>query len=56
VALHTAEPFRAQVAWLLRRLDGLGPALPPERQERCAAIFGRVLALEVAFHDAPYDG
>jgi thiaminase/transcriptional activator TenA len=56
VALHTAEPFRAQVAWLLRRLDELGPALPPARQERCAAIFGRVLALEVAFHDAPYGG
>jgi thiaminase (transcriptional activator TenA) len=56
VALHTAEPFRQQVAWLLRRLDVLGPALPPKRRQRCALIFGQVLALEIAFHNAPYNG
>ena len=52
------RPSRSAPRWpgSLRRLDELGPALPPARQERCAAIFGRVLALEIAFHDAPYGG
>ncbi len=54
VALHTAPPFRDQVAWLRRRLDELGPTLPPARRERCVSVFGRVLELEIAFHDAPY--
>ena len=38
----------------MRRLDQLGPDLPAREQEGCAANFGRVLALEIAFHDAPY--
>ena len=38
----------------MRRLDQLGPDLPAREQERCAANFGRVLALEIAFHDAAY--
>jgi thiaminase/transcriptional activator TenA len=54
IELHLEAGFRAQVAWLRRRLDELGPDLPPERQGRCADHFGRVLLLEIAFHEAPY--
>jgi thiaminase (transcriptional activator TenA) len=54
IRLHIEPAFRGQVTWLMRRLDQLGPDLPARQQERCAANFGRVLALEIAFHDAPY--
>jgi len=54
IRLHVKPAFRDQVGWLKRRLDQLGPSLAIGEQERCAGIFGRVLALEIAFHDAPY--
>jgi thiaminase/transcriptional activator TenA len=54
IRLHVEPGFRTQVNWLGRRLDELGPALSAEEQTRCASQFGRVLALEIAFHDAPY--
>ena len=54
IRLHVEPAFRAQVDWLRRRLDELGPTLPVGEQARCADDFGRVLALEIAFHDAPY--
>ena len=44
------------VSGMLRRLDELGPALSHKRRQRCALIFGQVLALEIAFHNAPYNG
>lgn len=56
IRLHVEPGFRSQVAWLRRRLDVLGPALDPPVQQRCRAHFGRVLELEIAFHDAPYEG
>ena len=45
----------AQVAWLKDRLETLGPRLDPHRQRRCADHFARMLRLEIAFHDAPYE-
>jgi thiaminase/transcriptional activator TenA len=54
IRLHVAPAFREQVAWLRRRLEELAPALAPDQRRRCALSFGRVLALEIAFHDAPY--
>ncbi len=54
IALHVAQPFADQVAWLRGQLDTHGPALPPWRQERVALAFRRTLALEIDFHDAPY--
>lgn len=54
IRLHVEPGFRGQVDWLKRRLDQLGPSLPAEQQTRCADNFGRVLALEIAFHHAPY--
>jgi thiaminase (transcriptional activator TenA) len=54
IRLHVEPAFRAQVDWLRRRLDELGPTLATGVQARCAGLFGRVLVLEIAFHDAPY--
>lgn len=54
IKLHVEPGFRGQVAWLRQRLDQLGPILSSSLQARCADHFGRVLALEIAFHDAPY--
>jgi thiaminase/transcriptional activator TenA len=54
IRLHVEPGFRGQVAWLIRRLDQLGPDLPAAEQRRCADSFVRVLALEIAFHHAPY--
>ncbi len=55
IALHVGSPFADQVSWLLEQLDRLGPALPPDHQQRLAAAFSRTLVLEIAFHDAPYE-
>jgi len=54
VALHVEPDFAAQVAWLKRTIDDHGPNLTPDHQARLAALFGRVLDLEIAFHHAPY--
>jgi thiaminase (transcriptional activator TenA) len=54
IRLHVEPAFRGQVEWLKGRLDELGPTLPVEQQSRCAESFGRVLALKIAFHNAPY--
>jgi thiaminase/transcriptional activator TenA len=55
IALHVAPGFADEVAWAKDRLDSLGPRLDPGRQERCASNFARMLRLEIAFHNAPYD-
>ena len=55
IALHVAPGFARQVAWLKARLEALGPPLDPGRQQRCANHFARMLRLEIAFHDAPYE-
>jgi thiaminase/transcriptional activator TenA len=54
IRLHVEPAFRGQVDWLKRRLDQLGATLPVAQQTRCLENLGRVLALEIAFHDAPY--
>lgn len=56
IDLHTDAAFEAQAHWLKGRLDALGENLDEEARARCVRIFGRVQALERAFHDAPYDG
>lgn len=54
VDLHVAPAFAEQVAWMRGQIDAHGPALAPWRQERVAHAFARTLALEIDFHDAPY--
>jgi thiaminase/transcriptional activator TenA len=55
VAMHVDPTFTDQVGWLMRTMNTRGPAMPPDGQETCAAIFGRMLDLEIAFHHAPYE-
>lgn len=55
VALHIEPEFEAQVTWLRTTMDRLGPTLSAEAQETCASTFGRMLDLEILFHDAPYE-
>lgn len=54
IALHVAQPFADQVAWMRDQLDRLGPQLPSWRQARAADAFRRTQALEIDFHEAPY--
>jgi len=54
IELHVARPFADQVAWMRDQLDRLGPQLSSRRQARAAEAFRRTLALEIDFHDAPY--
>lgn len=54
IRLHVEPGFRQQVAWLCQRLDEIGPVLDAAERERCRTQFGKVLALEIAFHNAPY--
>ncbi|MDH3663700.1 MAG: TenA family protein [Alphaproteobacteria bacterium] len=55
VAMHVDPTFTSQVDWLKRTINTRGPAMAPDDQENCVAVFGRMLNLEIAFHDAPYD-
>lgn len=55
VAMHVDPTFCSQVGWLKLTINARGPAMPPDSQEACAAIFGRMLDLEIAFHHAPFE-
>jgi thiaminase/transcriptional activator TenA len=54
VDLHADAAFRGQAEWLTRQVDALAPACGGPARERAVAVFGRVLALEIDFHEAPY--
>jgi len=56
VALHAAEDFAAQAHWLRRQIDAADLALDDAAQRRLSAIFDRVQQLEIAFHEAAYQG
>lgn len=55
IGLHIESGFRQQVAWLRHRLDEIGPIIDSAERERCRTQFAKVLALEIAFHSAPYE-
>lgn len=55
VDLHAADDFAAQATWLRDRVDAAGPDLEEPEKARLSSLFGHVLALEIAFHDAAYD-
>lgn len=54
VALHANPEFESFVSWLRAELDREGPTVAPRRQRDLAAVFERVVDLEVAFFDAAY--
>ena len=53
VAMHAEPGFLDQVAWLRAEIDAL--AAGDAQFARLSARFRRALALEIAFHDAPYE-
>jgi thiaminase/transcriptional activator TenA len=55
VDLHAEPAFLAQADWLRRQID-TAPGLTETDTSRLSALFGRALALEIAFHDAPFLG
>lgn len=54
VELHAEEGFAEQARWLRRRIDDAGGEMTPASRRRVAAIFRRVLELEIVFHSAAY--
>lgn len=54
VDLHAADGFAAQARWLRDRIDAVGPALDAAGTARLSRLFGAVLDLEIAFHEAAY--
>lgn len=56
VDLHAAADFAAQALWLRRQIDDAAPALDEDARDRLSTIFGQVQELEIAFHDAAYQG
>lgn len=54
VAMHAGDTFAKQAGWLKHQIDQAGASLVDVEQARLSAIFGRVQALEIAFHDAAY--
>lgn len=55
IDLHVTANFEEGVVWMREQLDQIGPHLMPERQEKLAKLFRRMLELEIEFHHAPYN-
>ncbi len=53
VDLHAEPDFLAQADWLRAQVDGAD--LDETARARLSTLFGRALALEIAFHDAPFE-
>lgn len=54
IAMHADETFAAQARWLKGEIDAADAGTDDAERGRLAAVFGRVQALEIAFHDAAY--
>ncbi|MDX8492519.1 TenA family protein [Mesorhizobium sp. VK22B] len=54
VAMHADDTFANQAEWLRRQIDDANARLDEAGRSRLSAVFGRVQALEIAFHDAAY--
>ncbi|TPI10304.1 TenA family transcriptional regulator [Mesorhizobium sp. B4-1-3] len=54
IAMHAGDTFAKQAGWLRQQVDQGGASLDDAGQARLSAVFGRVQALEIAFHDAAY--
>jgi thiaminase/transcriptional activator TenA len=55
IDLHADPAFLAQSDWLRSQIDQAAGLAETEAQ-RLSELFGRALALEIAFHDAPFLG
>jgi thiaminase/transcriptional activator TenA len=54
VAMHADDVFARQANWLREQIDAADAALADADRARLIAVFGRVQALEIAFHTAAY--
>ncbi|MEC5291154.1 TenA family protein [Aurantimonas sp. C2-6-R+9] len=54
IDLHAAEGFADQARWLKAEVDRHGENACESERERLSRLFGNVLKLEIAFHDAAY--
>ncbi len=54
IDLHAAESFADQARWLKAEVDRHGAIACESERERLSRLFGKVLKLEIAFHDAAY--
>lgn len=55
VDLHAEDSFAAQALWLKGQVDQAGERLGVEQRRALSKLFGRVLRLEIDFHNAPYE-
>jgi thiaminase/transcriptional activator TenA len=55
IDLHAGPDFRAQADWLRNQIDRT-ENLAAQDKTRLSSLFGRAFELEIAFHDAPFDG
>lgn len=54
VVLHAADEFARQARWLRDQIDAAGRSLPEPEAAQLSRLFGQVLSLEIAFHEAAY--
>jgi thiaminase/transcriptional activator TenA len=54
VAMHADDVFAGQANWLKEQIDAADTVLAEADRARLIAVFGRVQALEIAFHTAAY--
>jgi thiaminase/transcriptional activator TenA len=54
VAMHAGGTFARQAEWLKQQIDEADAGFDEAGRARLSAVFGRVQALEIAFHDAAY--
>lgn len=54
LAMHADDTFAGQAAWLRQQIDDADAGLDEAGRARLSSVFGRVQALEIAFHDAAY--
>jgi len=54
IDLHAAESFGDQARWLKAEVGRHGATACESERERLSRLFGNVLKLEIAFHDAAY--
>jgi thiaminase/transcriptional activator TenA len=54
ILMHASPDFAQQAKWLRDQVDTLSSKLTASEQDELIQLFGRVMRLEIAFHDAAY--
>ncbi|QFT29786.1 Thiaminase-2 [Labrenzia sp. THAF82] len=56
IDLHAVPGFEAFVNWIIEEMNGIGPTLSPDDQDRVSRLFRHMSALEFAFFEAAWTG